>query len=265
MENGETTEQLAADAENHTALCSGGTDSVAATHAAMTFGPAERVVFLHTRTDPPDAYSAIDATVEWLREWCGEHGWPFEVRRAPVGFEGIVAEHGYPGPSRHFLLYRRLKERAIQALAADTSGDLYCWTGIRRWESENRMQVAEPEGEHGDGRWFWRAPLVNWQDQRVEAYLSRFGLEPAPVVREIGRSADCWCGCFGDRGELLDLAAAGYGTHADWLDSLPAPDDCPREEQRWAGYNWDKADWADEDDLQQTLCSACAVPDGGGA
>lgn len=248
---------------DHVALCSGGEDSVAATHAAMTFGPAEEVVFLHTRTDPPDAYSAIDAAIGWLRDWCDGNGWPFRVVEAPESFAEIVREKGYPGPSRHFLMYRRLKDRPIDERRKGADGDLHCWTGIRRWESDNRMEVATPEGERGDGRWFWHSPLVNWTDQRVEDYIDRFGLEPAPVVQELGRSADCFCGCFGDRAELVDLAAAGFEEHADWLDSLETPEGCPREQSRWAGYNWDKSDWAEEDDLQLTLCSSCAVPDGG--
>lgn len=250
--------------DHHVALCSGGKDSVAATHAAMTFGPAEEVVFLHTRTDPPDAYSAIDATVDWLRQWCRNHGWPFRVVEAPAPFDEIVSENGYPGPSRHFLMYRRLKDRPIDTRRKDVDGDLHCWTGIRRWESNNRMEVAEPEGERGDARWYWHSPLVDWTDDRVAAYLERFGLSPAPVVEELGRSADCFCGCFGDRAELVDLAAAGFEAHAEWLDSLETPEDCPKEQQRWAGYNWDKSDWAADDDLQTTLCSTCAVRADGG-
>lgn len=208
----------------------GGTDSVAATHAAMTFGPAEEVVFLHTRTDPANSYSAIDATVDWIREWCRDNDWPFRVVYAPVAFDEIVAENGHPGPSRHFLMYRRLKDRPIDERNTEIDGDLHCWTGIRRFESDNRMEVAEPEGERGDGRWYWRSPLVNFTDERVEEYLRRFDLQPAPVVQELGRSADCFCGCFGDRGELVDLAAAGFEEHAEWLDGLETPDDVPREQ-----------------------------------
>jgi len=249
----------------HIALCSGGTDSIAATHAAMTFGPAEEVVFLHTRTDPPDAHSAIDATIDWLREWCDSNGWPFRVAEAPQQFDEITEEYGAPTSAIHGLMYRRLKDRAIDAVRKDVDGELHCWTGIRRFESEKRLLVAEPEGERGDGRWYWHAPLVNWPDERVQDYLDTWDLEPAPVVETIDRSADCWCGCFGDPNELIDLEAAGFEAHADWLRNLPTPDDCPRERQEWAGSNWEKHDWADDDKRQTTLCSSCgaAMPDGG--
>jgi 3'-phosphoadenosine 5'-phosphosulfate sulfotransferase (PAPS reductase)/FAD synthetase len=244
----------------HVALCSGGTDSVAATHAAMTWGPAEEVWFLNTRTGPPDARSAIDATIEWLHAWTDRHGWPLRVLDAPQSFAEIVREEGYPGPGVHLIMYVKCKERCIQAANSDIDADLHLWTGIRRHESENRMEVAEPEGEHGNGKWWWHSPLVDWTDEEVEDYLATFDLEPAPVVREVGRSCDCWCGAFGEREELIDLAAAGFEEHAEWLDSLTVPDDATREQSRWGGYNWDKSDWAAEDTNQTTLCSSCSAP-----
>jgi len=251
--------------ETHIALCSGGRDSVAATHWAMTRGKAEEVVFLHTRTDPPDTYSAIDATIDWLQEWTDRHDWAFSVSKAPQQFDEITQDEGAPGPGVHYLMYRRLKDRAIDAYRQDVDGDLHCWTGIRRWESDNRMEVAEPEGERGDGRWYWHAPLVDWTDEQVDDYLDEHDLTPADCVEALGRSCDCWCGCFGDRMELLDLEAAGFEEHAEWLRNLPTPDDVPKERQRWAGYHWEKHDWAEEDELQTTLCSSCARPDAGPA
>jgi|APHM01.1.fsa_nt_gi 3'-phosphoadenosine 5'-phosphosulfate sulfotransferase (PAPS reductase)/FAD synthetase len=246
--------------EHHIALCSGGADSVAATHASMVFGPAEEVVFLDTGTGPGDG--AIAAAIEWLRDWCESNGWPFRAVETPDDYTEWVAENGYCGPSIHRIAYIKLKDHAIDRYRKDVAGELHCWTGIRRDESDQRMSVAAQD-ERGDGRWYWHKPLVHWSDARVNNYLDRFGLEPADVVTEIGRSVDCWCGCFGDRAELVDLAAAGFEDHADWLESLETPDGCPREQQEWAGYNWEKHDWAAADELQQTLCSACAVPDGG--
>jgi len=256
--------------ETHVALCSGGRDSVAAAHYAMTNGLADRVVFLHTLTDPVGVRSAIDATIEWLADWCRENGWRFEVAEAPTRFDEIVADNGYPGFSRHYLMYRRLKDRPIDTYRQTVDGDLHCWTGIRRWESDNRMEVAEAEGERGDGRWYWHAPLVDWHDADVSEYLDRFDIRPSPLVEELGRSADCWCGCFGDPNELVDLAAAGFEEHADWLRDLETPDDCPRDFRQWAGTQWDKSDWADADENQPTLCASCRTDktgsgNGGGA
>lgn len=242
--------------DTHIALCSGGTDSVAATHASMVFGPAEQVVYLDTGTGLQD-------NVDYVRDLCQQFGWPIRVIETPESYEELVADHGYPGPSRHFIMYQRLKERQLCTLAAETDGDLHLWTGIRRAESDRRMRHVEAETERGDGRWYWRAPLCDWPNGRPMEYIEQFDLLKNPLWESIGRSGDCFCGCFGDRAELIDLAAAGFEEHANWLDSIETPDGCPREQQRWAGYNWEKHDWAADDELQTTLCSSCAVPDGG--
>jgi 3'-phosphoadenosine 5'-phosphosulfate sulfotransferase (PAPS reductase)/FAD synthetase len=241
--------------ERHVALCSGGGDSVVATHAAMVFGPAEEVVLLDTGTGPGGG--AVDVNAEWVRDWCEGNGWPFRRMETSEEYPELVAQHGYPGPSRHFIQYQKLKDRQLCRLAAETDGDLYLWTGIRRFESERRMRHVEPEGERSGGRWYWRAPLADWPDSEVEEYREHFGLPVSPVSEDIGRSADCWCGCFGDRNELLDLAAAGFEEHADWLADLDTPDGCPRERAVWAGGNWEREDWAEHDGRQMTLCSSC--------
>jgi phosphoadenosine phosphosulfate reductase len=202
-------------ADRHIALCSGGSDSVAATHAAIVFGPAERVVYLDTGTGPGDG--AVYENGAWVRDWCEDNGWSVEIRPTPESYRDIVAEHGYPGPSRHFLLYQRLKDRQLCAIASETAGDCTFWTGIRRRESDRRMRHVEPDGERHGGRWYWRAPLAHWTDDRVRQYRETFDLPVSPVSEVIGRSADCFCGCFGDPMELLDLEVAGYPAHADWL------------------------------------------------
>jgi len=248
----------------HVALCSGGGDSVAATHAAMVFGPAELVVYLDTGTGPGDG--AVSANGEWIREWCKSNGWPFRCMETSEDYTELVAENGYPGPSRHMIMYNRLKDRQLCRLASEVDGDLYCWTGIRRFESERRMEHDYDENERANGRWYWRSPLSEFTDERVEQYREQFGIEVSDVTNEIGRSADCWCGCFGDRNELIDLSAAGFENHAEWLESLPTPDDVKRKRSKWAGYNWDKSDFAADDALQTTLCSSCSSPvrsDGG--
>lgn len=240
----------------HVALCSGGEDSVAATHAAMVFGPAELVVYLDTGTGPGNG--AVAENGEWIRQWCERNGWPYRCMSTPENYAELVAENGYPGPSRHMIMYNRLKDRQLCQLAAEVSGDLYCWTGIRKHESERRMEHSYDDNERGNARWFWRSPLSDYTDDRVDDYRETFDLPVSDVTEAIGRSADCWCGCFGDRAELVDLAAAGFENHSEWLESLSTPDDADRQRSKWAGYNWDKHDFAADDDLQMTLCSSCS-------
>jgi len=259
-----TSETPTDDTERHVALCSGGKDSTAATHAAMRWGPCEEVVYLDTGTGIPE-------NREYVEDLCEHFGWSFRVMETPESYEELVREHGFPGPSRHFIMYQRLKERQLCTLAAETGGDLHLWTGIRRFESDRRMSHVTPESERGDGRWYWRAPLCEWHDGEPEDYITRFNLPRNPLWSTLGRSGDCYCGCYGNREELLDLRAVGADDRADFLESLEdeLTDIRDDEKCRWAWASLSDQDQravrAEQDDAQMALCSSCGVPqtDGG--
>jgi len=244
--------------DTHVALCSGGQDSTVATHVAMTEYDADIVVYLDTGTGLGD-------NLRFIQEYCDSQGWPLWTLRTHESYEEMVAENGYPGPSRHYLYYRNLKERQLQKLSANTQGHLHLYTGVRSKESQRRMRTVSPEDQRADGRWTWHAPIHDWTDEDCEEYIDEHEIAENDLWTELGRSGDCYCGCFGDRTELLDLEAVGYADHAEWLRGLDVPDDCPRDQQVWAGGNWTREDWAEWDDQQMTLCSSCspALPDGG--
>jgi len=225
----------------------------------MQFGPCEEVVYLDTGTGVPE-------NEVFVRDYCDHFDWPLRVMETPESYRERVEEHGFPGPSRHFIMYQRLKERQLCTLAAETDGELHLWTGIRRFESDRRMRHVEPESERGNGRWYWRAPLCNWPDDRPEAYIQQFDLPQNPLWDTLGRSGDCFCGCFGTPEEIFDLRAVGADGLADFLRDLETvAEDAgfSGERARWAGHAYEKHDWAEEDEMQATLCSACAVPGGG--
>lgn len=77
----------------------------------------------------------------------------------------------------------------------------------------------------------------------------------------LGRSGDCFCGCFGSPEEKLDLRAAGCGYHADWIKSLEDSvdiDGSKVEREMWAWGALDKrVARAESDNDQMTLCSSC--------
>jgi len=166
-------------------------------------------------------------------------------------------------------MYRKLKERQIGRLATLSGGrgntsDLHLWTGVRRQESERRMANVTPEQ---DGpRWTWHAPIHDWSKQDCREYVDRFDLPQNDLWDDLGRSGDCFCGCFGSPEEKIDLEAAGHVDHADWLRNLERDADADDERGRWAwGALTDAEARAERIDAgQMTLCSTCgAVPDGG--
>lgn len=259
--------------DTHVALCSGGRESTVATHAAVRFGPAELVVHLDTATAPLWVDRAQRENRDYLRELCDEFGWELSILRTPESYPELIRDDGFPGPAYHLKMYNRLKDRQLCSLASRTTGDLHCWTGLRAGESDRRLRLAEPEGERGDGRWYWRSPLVDWPDDRVDEYIRTFDLPENPLwTGPLGsRSVDCWCGAFATREELLDLKAAGYDAHAEWIlgfeeemvgaEKYPRNHESSRERERWAGGSMDKTDFAAAEEAQVTLCSSCGIPE----
>jgi len=256
---------------NHVALISGGMDSAVAAHVAIETGPADLLVYLDTGT-------GLDENREYIEGYADELGVQLWTLRTPESYEKRVVDKGFPGPSRHSIMYRTLKERQIGRLATMSSGrgrssDLHVWTGVRSDESERRMEHVEPES---DGpRWVWHAPIHDWSKADCRDYLDEHELPRNPLWDTLGRSGDCFCGCFGTPEEKLDLRAAGCEYQAEWIEGLEQRVDLDAKQERetWAWGALDENERAREraenDDAQMLLCSTCradypTVTGGGG-
>lgn len=249
---------------HHYALLSGGMDSAVSTHVAMEQGPATIAVYLDTGT-------GLDENRAYVEELCEEMGWQLWTLRTHESYEDRVMENGFPGPSRHSIMYRSLKERQLGRLAARSKGQAHFWTGVRSAESERRMRNVTGVQEGAGGRWTWVAPIHDWNKQRCREHIDAHGIPENPLWNTLGRSGDCFCGCFGSPEEKLDLRAVGADYHADWIEQLE--DDVDRDDETgvWAWGALDdherRAIRAESDDFQMTLCSTCEpsypVPDGG--
>ncbi|AXG06587.1 hypothetical protein DU500_09185 [Haloplanus rubicundus] len=258
------------DRGNHIALISGGIDSAVAAHTAIRWGPADLLVYLDTGT-------GLDENRKYIERYADEIGAQLWTLRTHESYEDRVEADGFPGPSRHGIMYRSLKERQIQRLATFSQGrgntsDLHIWTGVRSSESKRRMENVKPEKEHEGGRWYWHAPIHDWSKQDCREYLAAFDLPRNPLWDTLGRSGDCFCGCFGSPEEKLDLRAAGCADHAEWIESLEKRidiDSTKKERETWAWGALDAEERqkarVENDDDQLTLCSTCgfAATDGG--
>ena len=123
------------------------------------------------------------------------------------------------------------------------------------------MRNVEPVD---DGqRWTWVSPIHDWTKDECREYLADRDLPENPLWDTLGRSGDCFCGCFGSPEEKLDLEAAGVGYHAEWIESLESEVDTGDETEVWAwGALSDKerrAERANRDGDQMMLCSTCEI------
>lgn len=215
---------------NHVALVSGGDESTVAAHAAVRFGPADLLVYLDTRTGAEENRRYVERLADHLEVQL----WTL---RTSEDYGEKVHEEGFPGPSRHGMFYNSLKERQIDRLATMCAGrghksDLHLWTGVRRRESMQRMGRVDPIEEAE--RWTWHAPICNWSIDDVRRYRRRFRIPKNPLWDTLGRSGDCFCGCFGSPEELIDAEAAGCDRIVRKLRSLEASTDAEDEKGRWA-------------------------------
>lgn len=197
-------------------LFSGGHDSLVCAHYLMENGYTDAVLHLDTNTGIPE-------NEEFVIEVCEEYGWPLRIEQAPCTLREFALEmgdddrlYGLPVPSTHIIAYSVLKERSLESVAVQSDVKPVYWTGVRRNESDRRMNVIE-EAEKEDSSWVWKAPIRNWTNDRMEEYLDEHEIPRNPVVQKIHRSGECFCGAFANRDEdFIDLEAH-YPDHYEWI------------------------------------------------
>jgi len=239
----------------HVALVSGGMDSTTAATVSCEVTPKiDCLVYLDTGT----GLEANRRYIEELSDWLGVQLWTL---RTHENYEERVREHGFPGASRHSIYYRSLKERQLGKLATMTGDQqLVLWTGVRSQESERRMKHVS-RLQKAD-RWIWVAPIHNWSKEECREYVDEQDIPRNELWTKLGRSGDCYCGCFGSREELLDLEAMGHEDHAKWIRGIESEivDDFGKK-GRWAHSSMNASDHAIEEikeGKQMTLCSNCS-------
>ena len=248
----------------HVAMVSGGMDSTVAAAVAVEVAPkVDFLAYLDTGT-------GLDENKKYIEELADALGVQLWTLRTHEDYGKKVREHGFPGPSRHGMMYISLKERQIQKLGIITGNkDLVLWTGVRSSESQRRM--ANVEGVQEARNWTWVAPIHDWTKEDCREFLDEQDLPRNELWNTLGRSGDCFCGCFGSPEEKLDLEAAGCADHADWIRNLEDDVETGDEKENWAWGAFSeherRAARVEGDESQMTLCSSCGVsnpmPDGG--
>lgn len=241
--------------ETHVALASGGVDSAVAAHASVRWGPADLLVYLDTTTGT----GANRRYVGRLADHLGVQVWTLRTHKP---YDDWVRDWGqFPGSGIHHIAYRRLKEAQLDKLYALCETPLHLWTGIRALESDARMETAAPvEDDNRREERYWHNPIHDWTKQECRRYIDRFQLPRNHLWRSLGRSGDCYCGCFGEPEELIDLRAAGCHRTADALADLEREITRDDERDRWAWAGLSAVEQRAErhnDSDQLRLCSRC--------
>ena len=206
-------------------LLSGGKDSICAAHVLASQGRLAGCVFLDTGIACPDTRPFVEGL-------CRSQGWSLRVFSAPKTYEELVRRYGFPrGLVGHRWAFGWLKERAIRAAKKDLGPEVVFASGARRRESGRRSRsiskVLRP-----NCRIRIENPIVEWTTPETWRYLREYGLDVSPSYLALGRSGDCLCGAFSQRGEA-DVIRRAYPEVAARILALEESVDKPYPQNRW--------------------------------
>jgi 3'-phosphoadenosine 5'-phosphosulfate sulfotransferase (PAPS reductase)/FAD synthetase len=235
-------------------MVSGGMDSTVA--AAVAHDQADKIDFI-AYLDTGTGLNENREYVETLADHLGTQLWTL---RTHEDYEKMVCERGFPGPSRHGMMYNSLKERQIQKLSTITGEkELVTWTGLRKQESDARMKNVQRVQEQQ--RWTMVSPIAEWSKEDCVEYIDEHDLPKNDLWDTLGRSGDCFCGAYASPEEKLDLRAAGCEYQAEWIEELENDVKTGDEKEVWGWGALSESERrsvrADKDDGQITLCSHC--------
>lgn len=196
------------------AMFSGGHDSLVLTHYCMKNNITEGVLHLDTGT-------GLEENLQFVKYVCNEYEWDLHIYSAKKELKEFAKEWGFPQPASHSWAYRYFKEHTLTRVASDMEceGKPKFYTGVRKDESDRRMRTVTDKQQEREG-WIWVSPIMDWSDEDCEEYIDEHDLPRSPVVENIHRSGECYCGAFARRDEELIDLQAHYPDHAEWLLNL---------------------------------------------
>lgn len=239
---------------------SGGHDSLTATAIAASY-PGFTSAF-HANTG-----IGIEETREFVREVSEREGWGL-VEHYPdrYTYRDLVLEMGFPrGPESHNRMLYYLKQRAIDRLVREHKTHhkdrIALVTGIRRQESDRRMNAAMSVPFTRDGAKLWINPIIDWTAVDCTEFIDWHPtLERNEVVDLLHRSGECLCGALAHHAEIEEIER-WYPEAAEHIHRL---EEEARQanlvDHRWAypsqapGKTWDEVHPSEVD---TQLCNGC--------
>jgi len=201
------------DGFDNAVLFSGGNDSLALTHLAMEKeGWADYVVHFDTN-------SSIPENIDYVRETCQKHNWPYIIISAPMSLFVFACRYGFPGPNEHSSAFNQFKGRQMSYLNKFNNGSMKFFSGVRKDESDRRLRNVSDEIQYSSFNFsgWWVSPLAERSDEWVEEYREKHDLSENPVSAKIHRSGDCGCFAYGNRDTELTFIQAVYPEYGNWL------------------------------------------------
>lgn len=213
------------------ALFSGGSDSTILLYLFKDIADYA----LHIRTG-----IGLDETYEYVVDTCNKFNIPIKTYSPDEQntYENLIKVYGFPGPSQHFLMYQRLKERSLRKAVKENNipkkERIVFLSGKRRDESVRRM--LSPEFERNRSV-VWISPIVNWTKADINLFRKLNPDIPRSFVSDmIHMSGECLCGAFAKVGEReqLKLFFPEFDQRLSALENMVNEEsECPLERRVW--------------------------------
>jgi 3'-phosphoadenosine 5'-phosphosulfate sulfotransferase (PAPS reductase)/FAD synthetase len=195
-------------------LLSGGKDSVCTAHVLAKRGELGGCVFVDTGIACPD-------TRPFVERLCQEQGWPLLVTTPDRTYQSAVLQYGFPKDLKgHSWAFGILKERAMRTALAQLGPSTVFASGARAAESDRRAKNTARGFRH-NGHLRIVNPIEDWSNLQVWNYIRENGLSVSPAYLTLGRSGDCLCGAFSQKGEA-DVIRRAYPEVAERIRQLEA-------------------------------------------
>lgn len=180
-------------------LISGGKDSLATLvytqKIAKEVGADFRAVHVDTTVGFPEV-------TRYVRKVCRQLGVRLSIVRPEVNFFDLAKDWGIPS-FRFRWCCRELKIKPVQDFLSKIGGRKVVIDGIRAEESNQRAKYL-PIWYHPGFKCLSVSPIFRWSKTRVLEYVESAGLPENPV-RQLGCSAECWCGAYKTPSDFLKL------------------------------------------------------------
>lgn len=230
-------------------LLSGGNDSVVAFYITKEF--ANHAVHINTGI-------GIEETRVFVRNLCSANNINLIEKSPPQGcsYEDLIVQYGFPSANLHYLMYNRLKQRALRDLRNDfikrrKKDVVQYYTGVRYAESTRRKKTTDDIMKEGSV--VWVAPIAHWSNKNMLEYRVREKLPINEVSSNLHMSGECLCGAFAKSGELEQIRFF-YPETAEYIDSL---------QEKVKNLGIDRCVWGDNTKKKRSvkesgiLCMSC--------
>ncbi len=180
-------------------LISGGKDSLATLvytkKIAEEAGVDLRAIHVDTTVGFPEV-------TKYVRKVCRQLNVRLSIVRPENNFFDLAKDWGIPS-FRFRWCCRELKIKPVQDFLAKIRGQKVVVDGIRAQESNQQAKYL-PLWYHPSFKCLSVSPIFRWTKKQVKRYVESADLPENPV-RQLGCSAECWCGAYKTQSDFLKL------------------------------------------------------------